>query len=260
MDTVFRKALWEQRRSLPSWALGVATLIVLEAALWPSMRSMAGLEDYLAEFPPALQELFAIDEMSTGTGFLNAELFSLMLPLAFIVFGIGLGARLIAGEQEMGTLDLLLVTPLTTTRLLLQDAAALVLSVGVLGLTVLTSTMIGSTWFDLGIEAGAALAGATAMFLLGIEFGLLALVTGALTGRRGLAVALAAGLALAAYLLYVAGLFVDDWAEWRAFSPFDQALHAGPLATGMPGSFAWLAAVPLATVAVALPLWGRRDL
>lgn len=260
MESVFTKALWERRRSLAGWGTALATLILLESALWPSMRSMPSLDSYLAEFPEPLKEAFGIDQMSTGTGFLNAELFSLMLPLLFIAFAISHGARLIAGEEENGSLDLLLVTPLTTSRLLLESVLALLASLGMLALVVLGSTMLGSAAFGLEVAPGAAAAGALSVLLLGVEFGVVALAAGALTGRRSLATAIPAALALLAYVLFLGGALVEELAGWRQLSPFDQALHAGPLATTVPGSLAWLVVVPLGCILLALPLWGRRDL
>jgi ABC-2 type transport system permease protein len=260
MTSVFSKALWERRRSLLGWSSALAALILLESALWPSMQSMSGLDDYLAEFPEPLKEAFGIDQMSTGTGFLNAELFSLMLPLLFIAFAISHGAKLIAGEEENGGLDLLLVTPLTTARLLLESLLALVTALGVLAVVVLASTVAGSAVFGLEVAPGAAAAGALSVWLLGVEFGVVALVAGALTGRKGIATAAPAALALVAYVLFIGGAFVEQLASWRGFSPFDRALHAGPLAATVPGSLIWLAVVPAGCVLVALPLWGRRDI
>lgn len=260
MTTVYAKALWDQRKALPVWGSALAIGILLESALWPSMRDMPSLDAYLDDFPAALKELFSIDQITTGQGFLNAELFSLMMPMLFLIFGITRGARMIAGEEEAGTLDLLLVTPLSTTKLLVHEALALATGVGVLGLTVWTSTVVGSAAFGLGISPGAAAAGALAATLLGIEFGTAALVVGALTGRKGLALGVPSALALAAYVLYVGGLFVDGLSSWRTWSPFEQALHTGPLAPTLPVSFAWLALVPLLLVAATLPTWGRRDI
>ncbi len=258
--TIVRKVLWDQRRSLLAWASAIAALVFLESAMWSSMDSMAGLDEYLADFPAGLRELFGLDEMATGRGFLNAELFTLMLPLLFLVYGVSRGARSLAGEEEAGTLDLLLVTPLSTTRLLVQEACGLVLGVLLLGLALVVSTVAGSLVFDLRISVGAALVGALAEVLLGMEFGCIALVAGALTGRRASAMEVAGGLAMAAYLLYVGGLFVGSLAGWRALSPFDHVLRSGPLSTDLPVSFAYPLLVALAVVLVGLPLWSRRDI
>lgn len=259
MQSILQKALWDQRRSLPFWASGLVLTILLEAALWPSMAGMPSLDEYLQELPAGLREVFAMDQMSTGSGFLNAELFTLVLPMMFLVYGISRGARMLAGEEEAGTLDLLLVTPLSTTRLLVQEALALLIGIAVLGSVVLIATVMGSQAFGLGISVRSAAVGATALVLLGLEFGVLALVTGALTGRRRTALAVPTALVLAAYLFYVAGAFVDQLRPWRGLSPFDQALHGGPLASQVPGSFCWLLLPPLAAVILALPLWARRD-
>jgi len=259
MTSVYAKALWDQRKALPAWASAVAFGILLEAAMWPSIKDMPSLDAYLKDFPDALKELFSIDQMATGAGFLNAELFTLMLPMIFIIFGITRGSRMIAGEEEAGTLDLMLVTPLSTTKLLLHEALALATSLAGLGAVVWLSTMAGSAAFGLGVSPWAAGAGALAVALLGLEFGMAALVTGALTGSRGLALGVPSALALGAYVLYVGGLFVDGLSGWRGWSPFEQALHSGPLAATLPGSFAWLALAPLVLVAATVPVWCRRD-
>jgi ABC-2 type transport system permease protein len=167
---------------------------------------------------------------------------------------------MVAGEEEAGTLDLLLVTPVSTTRLLVEEAMALATGTAMLGAVAFAATVTGSLAFGLGVSPLAAFVGSLAMALLGLEFGTTALVTDALSGRRPLALAVPLGLAMLAYLLFAAGLFVDRLADWREYSPFHQALRAGPLSSTIPVSFVWLAIAPMIVCAVALPLWGRRDI
>ena len=259
MRSIYAKAMWDQRRSLSAWGSAVAGLILLEASLWPSIGSMPSFDEYLQEFPEALRELFAVDQMATGTGFLNAELFTLMLPMLFIVYGISRGSRMIAGEEEAGTLDLLLVTPLSSARLLLEEALALLSGVSILGGVAFVSTTIGSAVFGLDVSVSAAAVGSSSIALLGLEFGAVALVAGALTGRRGFAMGTAAAVALGAYVLFVAGIFVAELGWWQQVSPFHQALRTGPLTAHPPASLVWVAVVPVALVTAALPLWSRRD-
>lgn len=260
MPTIVRKVLWDQRRSLLVWASAIAGLVLLESAMWSSMGGMTGFEDYLEDFPDGLKEMFGLEAMTTGRGFLNAELFTLMLPMLFLVYGITRGARTIAGEEEAGTLDLLLVTPMSTTRLLLEEAAALALGVGVLSLSLFVATVAGSAVFGLGVPVGAAAAGSLAEGLLGVEFGCLALAAGALTGRRAPAMEIAGAVAMASYLLYVGGMFVDSLSGLRGISPFQHVLHSGPLATELPASFVFPVLVGAAVVCAVLPVWSRRDI
>jgi beta-exotoxin I transport system permease protein len=260
LGNVFLKGLRDQRRALVGWGIGIVLLVLLEAALWPSIRDMPDLKEFLASYPEAMRELFNLEDFGTGTGFMNAELFSAMLPILFIIFAIGRGARMIAGEEESGTLDVLLLTPVSAVRLVLHQGAALAAGVAALG-AVLYTTMLGSSWtFGLGIGA-ADLAGATlAMVLLGVEFGWLALAVGAALGRRAVAIAVASAAAVAAYVLYVAGELVGVLEPWQPLSPFHQALDGGPLGAGLPAAYAWMPLAAAAVLAAALPVFDRRDI
>jgi ABC-2 type transport system permease protein len=257
---VFLKTLRDQRRALFGWGIGIVLLVVLEAALWPSVRDMPDLQEFLAGYPEAMRKLFNLEDFGTGVGFLNAELFSALLPVLFIIFGVGRGARMLAGEEESGTLDVLLVTPVSSIRLLLQLAAALATAVAVLGAVVYVSLLASSPLFGLGIDAADLAAATLAMVLLGIEFGWPALAVGAVTGRRGLAIGVASTAAVGAYLVYVAGEFVGALEAWQPLSPFHQALTGGPLGGGLRAAYLWMPAVAVAVIAVAVPVFGRRDI
>lgn len=260
LRTVFGKSLYDQRRALAGWGIGVVLLVLIESALWPSVSDMPDLGKFLANYPEAMRELFNIEQFGTGAGFLNVELFSAVLPIVFIIFGIGRGARAVAGEEEAGTLELLLVTRVSPTSLVLQKAGALVVSTAGLGLVLYLSTLVFSAAFGLDVGPGD-LAGATlAMVLLGVEFGGLALAVSAASGRHGLSLAIASALAVAAYVLYAAGKIVDVLEPWSPLSPFQQALADGPLGAGLPASYLWLIVVPVLAVAVALPIFDRRDI
>jgi ABC-2 type transport system permease protein len=260
LANVFTKTLRDQRRSLVGWGIGIALLILVEGALWPSMRDMPDMEELLASYPDALKEAFNLEAMTTGTGFLNAELYTLVLPILFLVFGISRGAKLLAGEEEAGSLEVVLVTPVSTTRLLLQKAAGLLVAICVLGFVVGCSTLVASAVFSMGVSSSSVAVGSLSMVLLGLEFGCLALAAGAMTGRRSIAVGAAAVAAVAAYVLYIGGLMVEGLSEWLPWSPFHQALAEGPLAGTPPAAFAWLVFGAAAVVAGAVPVLARRDI
>jgi ABC-2 type transport system permease protein len=256
---VFLKTLYDLRRSLVGWSIGIVTLVALMAAIWPTMRDMPDLEQFLANYPEAMQRLFDLDAIATGAGFLNAELFSMLLPAMFIIYGIGRGAKLIAGEEADGTLDVLVVTPVSRTQVLLEKAAALTLAVAGLGLVLLISVVVASPLADLGIGTRDAAIGALAMVLIGLLHGLLALAVGAATGRRSWALTVASTLAIASYLLHVVGALVESVEPWQPLSPFTQAVETGPVGAELPLGFVWLALAAVALVVVAIPVFDHRD-
>jgi ABC-2 type transport system permease protein len=183
-----------------------------------------------------------------------------MLPGLFLVYSIGHGARSLAGEEERGTLELLLVTPVSGARIVLDKALALAVSVVALGTVLFAATRIGSFIFGLGISAAAAASGALAMTLLGLEYGVLALTVGAVTGRRTTAIGIAAAAAAAAYVVYAAGLILPRFESWQPYSPIHQAFHNGPLGGGLQLSYLWLLAGAVVLTIFALPALDGRDI
>ncbi|MEV4702836.1 ABC transporter permease subunit [Actinoplanes sp. NPDC049316] len=260
MRTVFAKALHDQRRPLIGWGVGLALMVLLETALWPSIGKMPDLQQFLANYPEAMRKLFNLEDFGTGTGFINAELFSALVPVLFLTYAIGRGARAVAGEEEAGTLDVLLVTPVTTASLLLQQAAALFAGVFTLGVVLYAAILLGSALFGMGVSAVALLWATLATVLQAFEFGCLALAAGAVTGRRGVAIGVSAAAAVAAYLLYVAGELVTSLQPWQRLSPFYQVLGDGPVGAGFRVSYLVMPALAVVVVALAMPVFARRDI
>jgi ABC-2 type transport system permease protein len=260
MVPTYLKSLRDQRRALVGWSIGLILLVLLEAALWPSIRDMPDLNSFIANYPEAMRELFKMEDFGTGRGFMNAELFSAVLPVLFLIFAIGRGARLVAGEEEAGTLDVLLVTPVSPARLVIAQAAALATALAGLGAVLWITGMLCSAAFGLGLGAVDMAQATLAMVLLGLEFGWLALAAGAVTGRRSYALAVPAVGAVATYVLYVAGELVDAVQPWQPLSPFQQALAGGPLGSGWRPEYLWMPVVAVLAVLLAIPLFDRRDI
>ena len=256
---VFRKTLRDQRRGLVVWGAGIAAMVLAMAALWPPVQDMFD-HDLLAAYPETIQRLFDIEAMATGPGFLNAELFSILLPALFIAYGVGRGARLVAGEEQDGTLEAVIVTPVSRRRILLHKAAGLAVGIAGLGIVLFAFTVLGSLMVDMGIPVLHAAIAAVAMVLLGIQHAWFALAVGAATGRRALAIAVPATVAVVGYVLHVTGALVDAVEPWQPLSPFTQAIEAGPISGTVPAGFAWLALTAVVVLAAALPLFDRRDI
>lgn len=260
-STVYTKALYDQRRGLLGWSVGIAAMTALFVLIYPMVRDMPDLEIFLAQYPDVMGELFNIGAMTTGPGFLNAELFSLLAPALFLVYGIRRGARAVAGEEETGTLEVLLATPVSRTRVLVEKALALLTGVTALGLVVFVTMIAFGPLVDLGLGIRYAAAAAASMTLLGAEFGLLALAVGAITGRRGPAITAAGVAAVASYVLFAMGALVEEFEPWRFLSPFQHAMGTDPILNGMSTGYT-LAMVAVAVVAIVLggPLLERRDI
>lgn len=259
LTTVFGKALRDQRRGLLGWGIGTALTTVLMGAIWPSFSDI-DVDAVLANYPSEFLEVFNVTAMDTGAGFLNAELFSIVLPAVFVIYAIGRGARLLAGEEEAGTLSIVLTTPLPRVRVLVEKAAGLVVGIGVLALVLAGALWLASLAFDMDVSLRVAAFGALTQWLLGIQFGLLAMAVAAATGKRALAIGIPTGIAAATYMAYLAANLVDslDWLRW--LSPFYAATTAGPLGPSLPALVWTMPLVGMVALALSAPIFHDRDL
>src|SRR5262249_42987867 len=110
-------------------------------------------------------------DIARGAGFIDAELFSLMLPLLAIVLAIGSGARTLAGEEDAGRLELVLAYPLRHRGAVLAKGAAVGLELALFSVAADSALALASLVFGLGLPLGR-----LALGVLGI--GLLALLHG----------------------------------------------------------------------------------
>jgi ABC-2 type transport system permease protein len=251
--------MYDQRRALIWWSLGIVATMLLMALLWPSVREIfeTGI---LSAYPEPIREVFGIEDMTTGTGFLNVEVFSIVLPIVFIVFAIGRGARLIAGEERDGVLEPILVTPASRTSIALGKALGLAVGIFVLGAALFGATLLASITVGMDISVTEAAIGALSMTLLGLYAGWLALGIGATTGSREQAIAGASIVLTAGYILHVVGALLEEVEPWRVISPFTQAIGAGPLNSVVPTSFLWLALTAIVFLALSIPAFRVRDI
>lgn len=256
------QALREHRRSLLWWTLGLASVVALTVAFYPWIRDDPALAELGEDLPEPLRALFAGGELDIGSpaGYLNSQVFALTAPLLLLIFAIGAGANAVAGEEERGQLDLVLAHPVRRRVYVAQRLLALGTLVAALGAILFATVTLGSRLVDLEIASGRVLAGSVSVALLALLFGALALAVGAVWPGRARAIATAAGLAVAAWLIDGLAQFVSVLEPVRPLSPYYQALGANPLREGaLWAGWALLAAgVAVLAVGGALGL-ERRD-
>jgi ABC-2 type transport system permease protein len=260
---LFRRGLRDHRRSLLAWSVGVVAYIGLIVAIFPSIEGSPEFDDLLESYPEILKELFGIVEggsLTSGAGFLDAELFSFMLPLLVLFLAIGSGARTFAGEEDAGRLELVLAYPVRRRDAVLAKGLAVAAEVLFLCAAVGLSLLVFDPLVDLGLEVEHVAGAAATLAALGLIHGWLALSIGAATASRALAIGVPAGLAAAAYL--VNGLHgVAEWLDPLRFASAFWLVGSSPL---QGGARAWGVVVVLVAAAAILGMGAtlveRRDL
>jgi ABC-2 type transport system permease protein len=262
MTVLARKEFRDQRRALVGWGGGLAAMVLMYASFWPSVRDNARqFESYLENLPDALRNV--IGELSLGTpvGYLQSELFSFLGPALVLVLAIGAGARSIAGEEDQATLDLLVVTPVTRRRIILEKFAAMTAVVLGLGVVLWASVVTIGRLFDLVVPAGNIAAATLHLVLLGVAFGTIAMLIGSWFGRRGPANGFTASLAVGTFLLEAFAPAVEGLGWAAKLSPFYYYGESLPIRNGVQVTHAAiLVAVAAVGLIAAIIGFDRRDI
>jgi ABC-2 type transport system permease protein len=264
LGSVFAKSLRDLRRSFAWWSLGLAGYVALIVAVYPTIRDNPDLNELVESYPEALKAFIAFGgelDFTSAAGYVGSELFSFMIPALFLVASVGNGAGSIAGEEERGTLDLLLSAPLSRTRVAVEKLGAMCTEVAGLGLVLWFALWVGARAFGMDLSAGDLGAAVVVLVVLAASYGSIAFMLAAATGRKALAIGVTVALAVAAYLVNTLAPLADALEPFQKISPFYHYAAADPLRQGLDlWHTLFLLGVGAATAAVGVVLFARRDL
>jgi beta-exotoxin I transport system permease protein len=263
LRSVFAKSLRDLRRSFAWWALGLVGYVALIVSVYPTIRDNPDLNKLVESYPEALKAFIAFGgqlDYTSAAGYLGSELFSFMIPALFLVATVGNGAGSIAGEEERGTLDLLLSLPLSRTRIAAEKLGAMCVETAGLGLVLWLALWVGALAFGMHVSAAHLGAAVVVLVLLSTSFGAVAFMLAAATGRKALAIGVTVALAVGAYLVNSLASLVDALEPFQKVSPFYHYAAGDPLHQGLdPWHTLFLVAVGAVAAIVGVALFARRD-
>ena len=258
-----QRFLADRRKGLAGWAIGLTAYTVLIVSFYPMIRESVSMAQAIEDYPDAMKEFLggeASFDMSSGPGFLNAELFSVMLPILLSVFAIGFGASM-GADQRSGLMDLLLSHPISRGRIVVEKTIAMVAGVSGLATVVFVTVVAAGGVIDLGISNSNLVAATVGVVLFVSLHGLIAMAVGAATGRRSAAIGTATTILAAGYVFSGLGGLVTWMEPVRTVSPYYRAVGTSPLLNGWAfGSVVYLLALCGALLFATTVLFERRDI
>src|SRR5690606_41677317 len=127
-------------------------------------------------------------DFTTLEGYLSMELFSMFYPVLVLAFAVSYGAGLLGGEEESGTLELLLATPTPRWHVVLSKFAALVTFTVIVLLATWLGILAGAVVADIeDVDAANLFVGVFNMAPLALFFAALAYMLTGVIGGRGAA-------------------------------------------------------------------------
>lgn len=257
MTALIAARLRERRRALLAWGLPLGAMSAFIVAIYPSVED--ALARAVRDYPPALKEAFGIGELANVEQYLQAEMLSLIVPLAAGYLAVRSIAAGLSGAAESGRLDVLLSAPVARSRLVASGFAATAIELAAVLAVSLALTAAGGWLAGAGLSFAAALAGFANVWPLALVFAALGIVLTGFSLRTSIVTGAVAGVLVSMYVADLVGRLDPslDWVRYGSvFRYYGAAIEDGidPLA------FCGVSAVALALATLGALLFERRDL
>jgi ABC-2 type transport system permease protein len=256
LAAVIVRGLRDQRRAPLTWGGSLGAMSALMALVWPSIEG--SMDRLMKSYPEQLKDAFNITTINSVETYVDAEMLSLILPLALAFLAVRIVTRALSGAEERGHLDVVLTTPVARrtlvagTWIVAAVVVAEVLAV-ITAMTLIAGLAVGAHPSALVLGRGMANVWPLAMLFAGVA----ALACGRLH-RAAPVTAIATGTLVGMYVIDLVGKLADPVAPLRRVSAF--RYYGSAVRDGIdPLGFAGLVLVAAALAALGALLLERRD-
>ena len=255
------RAVAALRRSSVWWTAGIVALALVTVAFWPSLEGTSALTD-LGESSQSLLDAFGASNIAQPAGYLDGQLYALMLPLLLSAMALVHVTGLTSGDEDAGRLELLHALPVRRRAVWLARYAAVVAVLAIVA--AVTASLVAATPSrenGPSVAVGRVVAATFACALLAAFHAAVGFVAGAAGCRRGLSAGIAVVVLVAGYVLSFLVPLADALAGARRWSPWYWALGQQPVTDGVSAArLLLLVAVTAVLVVAGLVAIERRDI
>lgn len=220
LKNIFRKTVYQKRWTLLAWMAGLFSMTFFTMIFFPYLKN-SGFDQLSMNAPKSLQGLLGdASSYKTVVGYVDQQIFALRLPMMTMIMAISIFVGIGVSDEDRGTLETLLALPVSRTKAFWHKfAAGAVLSAA--ACVAIYLAVIASFPVIHGSMSYGNLAEATfACWLISMVFGTLTYALGAATGKRGLTIGIASGIAFITYLISSMAPAVSNLNLAQKFTPF----------------------------------------
>jgi ABC-2 type transport system permease protein len=249
--------LSDRRRSVLAWGLPLGLMSGFVVAIFPSVED--SIRKAVNGYPSGLKEAFGISQLTNVEQYLQAEMLSLIVPLALGYLAVRAVASGLSGAAESGRLDVLLSAPVSRRRLCAAGFLATAIELAAVLVVTGLLTAAGSVLSGAGLSAGPAAAGFANVWPLALLFAGLGIVVTGFSLRTTIVTGAVAGVLVAMYVIDLVGRLDAGLSGVRYVSVFKY--YGNAIENGIePLAFCGVTAAAVLLAALGAWLVDRRDL
>ncbi|MGG3755874.1 MULTISPECIES: ABC transporter permease subunit [Bacillus] len=145
--SLFIASLKGNSKNISNFAIGSVFYLWILIWVFPSMTSAKGLNDLIKSMPEALQKVTGLQSgVQKLNDFLAGEYYGLIFVLLLMVYSIIVSTQLVAKLVDKGAMAYLLATPISRVKIILTQAAVLILGLITIVVFTYVGGLVGAEW------------------------------------------------------------------------------------------------------------------
>ena len=259
-ENVFLKSLWDQRKAILGWGLGLAGLAFITLLAFPSIGSNPEFDQLFKQLPQLKGFLGDVAAFDTLEGFVTSQFLAFM-PVILTIYVVMAATGTVTGEIESGTMDYLLAHPLPRWRVALEKYMALLVALVLICLIIGLGMWLGGVTIGQNVSFGTWMLAGIDIAPLTLLYGSVAFALACALRGRGIPIGVAVALAVAGFILNGLAPLVENIERYREWTIYYLFAASKPFSSGLePFYTAILIAGSAAFLILGVGAFLRRDM
>ena len=258
--SIYLKTLRDFRVPILGWGLGLGALMATVLAAVPTVFATPTAKAAVVSLGASYAWIAEPIKIDTAGGYATWK-YGITI-LVVVIWPLLAGTGMLRGEEERGSLDVLLSLPRARVRVALEKVAALWTALLAMGLVAALLTFAGGAKVSSDVSLGAAVAFGVNLALICAVYGSIALLVSQFTQERRTASGVTAGILLVAIVVDMVHRVVPSTVWLSRLSPIYYYNLSKPLVPGYGanlGAMLFLLALSVLLSGAAVWLFARRD-
>ena len=185
------------------WSVSMFLLALMFTGLYDSFKGE--ITDMLGNAPKLMEAMIGpvSEDSITPEIWLGIELYGLLFPILLAVIAVSAGASAIGTEEESGTIELILASPISRGRVVLEKSLGIMIQLGIVSGFLWVGIAIGSLLFPFDVSLTNVLSATVMGWIFGTTVAYITMSIQSLKGRKGLALGVGSGFVGLSYVMMV---------------------------------------------------------
>jgi len=185
------------------WSVSMFLLALIFTGLYDSFKGE--ITDMLGNAPKLMEAMIGpvSEDSITPEIWLGIELYGLLFPILLAVIAVSAGASAIGTEEESGTIELILASPISRGRVVLEKSLGIMIQLGIVSGFLWVGIAIGSLLFPFDVSLTNVLSATAMGWIFGTTVAYITMSIQSLKGRKGLALGVGSGFVGLSYVMMV---------------------------------------------------------